>query len=114
MVGRPRGVVGRRELFTLRCSRLTGRHARTLSCPCGEGQAKTMCRHHIAVAAESDARATTGAACSPAPSALVRPRPNLLVELLQPVGGEVARLADADDLALVGLDLGHRLRHLAG
>src|SRR5512145_3547234 len=40
---------------------------------------------------------------------LVGAGPDLLVELLQLVGGEVARLADADDLALVGLDLGHRL-----
>src|SRR5437867_13419802 len=44
----------------------------------------------------------------------VRPRPDLLVQILQPLGGEVARLADADDLALVGLDLRHRLRDLPG
>src|SRR6266850_3524133 len=43
---------------------------------------------------------------------LVRAGPDLLVERLELVGREVLRLADADDLPLVGLHLGHRLRDL--
>src|SRR5919204_630003 len=44
----------------------------------------------------------------------VRSRPDLLIEVFQLLRGEVARLTDADDLALVGLDLRDRLRDLAG
>src|SRR5215510_15099419 len=43
---------------------------------------------------------------------LVRPRPNLLVQFLELVRGEVAPLTDADDLALVRLHLRHRIRDL--
>src|SRR5919106_5968595 len=64
-------------------------------------------------------RISTGSSVSPAARRIarrsvgrglgsVRAGPDLLVQLLELVGREVTRLADGDDLPLVGLDLGHR------
>src|SRR5688500_17634342 len=45
---------------------------------------------------------------------LVRAGADLPVEILQLVGGEVLRLAEADDLAFVGFDGGDGVRELGG
>src|SRR5262245_15317063 len=52
------------------------------------------------------------ASVSPADGGSVRPRPDLLVQGLQLVGGEVLGLAEGDDLLLVGLDFGDGLGDL--